>query len=1549
MNNDSFYIQINNYDSYQLPCLALDHLSRQVIQVPIIRIYGSLVFYDQDNRKLSFPTLIHVHNVYPYCYISCDYEFFKKSRSSPEHHLSQFTSHLESCMAKLFAQRGASKKRNNDSGDIEDDNEEETDGSHYQEEINTKSGISKRKFIANILFCKAVPVYGYKVGYRLYYKINFLSPLYKSRFTTLFNDNQIDLSPFSHSKFRFEIFESHLPYISQFLTDYNLFSCNWVNFDSCFFRYPIINYNSRLSRQDYLILKLYLLPRISQNVLSMKYERISKSVLELDVKSCQILNRKHLLEKSTLVDFTRALNGGTTDSDKEVNLWSIDSIVKELDYQSKTNNLDFTFNPSVMENEVWYKARTEWNNQLELDNLLNYSIKLTNPIANLDISRYYDLFIHRFNDQLTQFPTSFKVTDVEVFLFHTNVPGSDLYNDSDPNEFFLLSDGSRNLNMSFTMSNGCINRDTQPTVTGFESDSEKVGEIDNEEDQDFGKQRDDDEDFAANQQDGVESKEKEEPWDELNSQIVDDSQILYQLTQGKHSNPTNGTNSDNPLSKESILQEFDQLGQVKINYKDPFYDNSNDLPARPLVFANKRIQVPVNSESTIASLPVNGDASVSDKIKCAISSNGQTLLAAGMINWEYVPKPPSKSEVIDSFVQVQEALRKKLKYKSQLEMPSSKSNDFKFSLHESMDRRPDNFVGLTNFIMELHVNTKNPKLLPNPAKDAISIIFYKFVDTNQMFTKSESFQKVGILLNLTSFGENITLKELNLLNSFMPNIHLQALENESAMINKLLKTIELFDPDILSGFEINSMSWGYLIERYKMKLNINLLPELSRCKIKNQGKFGDRWGYTHTTNYRIVGRYTLNIWRILRKDLALNNYSFENCCYHLYHQTFPKFLNFQLTQFLSQSFNYKLFALFHYVNKIGIEDYFINSQDLIGKNVEMSRLIGVDFNSNFYRGSQFKVESILSRLCKQENYILNSPSKFQVHLMKPLQQIPLIMEPESNFYKSPLVVLDFQSLYPSIVIAYNYCYSTLLCRLSEFEENKNPIGYLNHHHLPPMIIDFLHKNDGITVSPNGLVFINSKFRKSILAKMLQEILSVRINIKHFLKTFSYSQIPELYKVFDSRQLALKLIANVTYGYTSASFSGRMPNSDIADAIVATGREILTKSIDLIEQSKYGAKVVYGDTDSLFVYLPGKTRDEAFAIGESLSAFVSDKFPNPVQLKFEKVYHPCVLLSKKRYVGNMFESSDLEKSKFDAKGIETIRRDGIPAQQKMVEKALKILFSTSNLSSVKDYAIKEFTKISLNKIIVKDFCFAKEVRYGTYKNETYLPPGAIVARRKVEMDERSEPQYKERVPYVVYRDPTKVRLKDRCISPEEFIDSLNSEKPLVLDYEYYITKVLIPPLERIFNLMGADIKSWYAELLPKISKGLASANPAVFDTGGFVINFKSIKRESCSNCGSKINLSAARSDYQLCQACLSNPFEVILKYNLRVKFVESKLKDINRVCDNCVDNKGINNLGISMSCINDDCSNYFNKVKMLTELKFTKQRADRIISLLDNSS
>jgi DNA polymerase zeta len=100
--------------------------------------------------------------------------------------------------------------------------------------------------------------------------------------------------------------------------------------------------------------------------------------------------------------------------------------------------------------------------------------------------------------------------------------------------------------------------------------------------------------------------------------------------------------------------------------------------------------------------------------------------------------------------------------------------------------------------------------------------------------------------------------------------------------------------------------------------------------------------------------------------------------------------------------------------------------DLIGRTCELAKLFGIQFFEVLSRGSQFRVESMMLRIAKRRNYVAVSPSVQQRLHQRAPEYIPLVMEPESRFYTDPVIVLDFQSLYPSMIIAYNYCFSTCL-------------------------------------------------------------------------------------------------------------------------------------------------------------------------------------------------------------------------------------------------------------------------------------------------------------------------------------------------------------------------------------------------------------------------------------------------------------------------------------------------------------------------------------------
>jgi DNA polymerase zeta len=458
--------------------------------------------------------------------------------------------------------------------------------------------------------------------------------------------------------------------------------------------------------------------------------------------------------------------------------------------------------------------------------------------------------------------------------------------------------------------------------------------------------------------------------------------------------------------------------------------------------------------------------------------------------------------------------------------------------------------------------------------------------------------------------------------------------------------------------------------------------------------------------------------------------------------------------------------------------------------------------------------------------------------------------------------------------------------------------------------------------------------------MLSEILETRVMVKSGMKANKGDKA--LHRLLNNRQLALKLIANVTYGYTSASFSGRMPCSEIADSIVQTGRETLEKAIVLIHSVKrWGADVVYGDTDSLFVHLKGRTKDQAFDIGQEIAETITNMNPRPIKLKFEKVYFPCLLVAKKRYVGFKYESRDQAEPIFDAKGIETVRRDGTPAEQMIEEKALKILFRTSDLSQVKGYFQKQCEKIMKGSVSIQDFCFAREVKLGTYSGKGPLPPGALISTKRIIEDDRAEPQYGERIRYVVVTGAPGARLIDRCVAPEELLASDHAE----LDAEYYILKHLIPPLERIFNLVGASVRSWYDEMpkfqrIRQVSSNLQLQGHSKEHNTNKKTLESYMKSSSCLVCREK-----AEFDGPMCTKCLASKPVSLLSLQARLGNAERKYMDLQKLCRSC---SGISPLD-EVRCDSKDCPVFYTRTKQKTRLATERAAVEPAIEELVRNS
>ena len=990
-------------------------------------------------------------------------------------------------------------------------------------------------------------------------------------------------------------------------------------------------------------------------------------------------------------------------------------------------------------------------------------------------------------------------------------------------------------------------------------------------------------------------------------------------------------------------------GLPDVIYRDAFYSNEDDVPDRPREYAGREFKL---ESATIPFLPEFDHTSMSAAslrrrspvlidLAAEESADSKRRRWCKILNWTIADQPPSKSTVLAWLelerrilhtrqVNIAKAMPGKRSALSQIDGPTQRNkHGFKYSQKQASTSVRHETQYMSVMSLEVHVNTRG-NLAPNPEHDEVECIFWCVQSDDEDHGTNSNVE--GLQLGIIALS-----KDPGIAKKFSRTAPID-LEEESAELDLLMKVVDIvryYDPDILTGYEVHNSSWGYLIERARVMYDFNLCDEISRMKSQSHGRFGkeeDRWGFKETSTIRVTGRHTINIWRAMRGELNLLQYTMENVVFHLLHRRVPHFSFPDLTKwYQSKNPRDNSKVIEYFLSRVQMDLEVLEANELVSRTSEQARLIGVDWFSVISRGSQFKVENIMFRIAKPENFIIVSPSRRQVGGQNALECLPLVMEPQSDFYTSPMLVLDFQSLYPSVMIAYNYCYSTFLGRVVSWR-GTNKMGFTNYQR-EHRLLEVL--KDHINIAPNGIMYARTHIRKSLLAKMLGEILETRVMVKSGMKVDKNDKT--LHKLLNNRQLALKLIANVTYGYTSASFSGRMPCSEIADSIVQTARETLEKSIALIHSvERWGAEVVYGDTDSLFVYLKGRTRAQAFDIGEDIAETITKLNPRPVKLKFEKVYHPCVLLAKKRYVGFKYEHRNQKQPEFDAKGIETVRRDGTPAEQKIEETALKILFRTADLSQVKSFFQSQCTKIMRGKVSIQDFCFAKEVRLGTYSEKGPPPPGALISARRMLEDPRLEPQYGERVPYVVITGGPQARLIDRCVAPDVLLHDAQSE----LDAEYYISKNLIPPLERIFNLVGANVRQWYDEM-PKHQRIRRIEAALVPDAGELGLTKKTLesymKSSACIVCREALD-----SESPLCQSCFDQAPQTMLYLRGKLARSEKKATQLAKVCRSC------SGLGWNeeINCDSKDCPVFYSRTRHKSDHGSTKALILPVIKALE---
>lgn len=700
-------------------------------------------------------------------------------------------------------------------------------------------------------------------------------------------------------------------------------------------------------------------------------------------------------------------------------------------------------------------------------------------------------------------------------------------------------------------------------------------------------------------------------------------------------------------------------------------------------------------------------------------------------------------------------------------------------------------------------------------------------------------------------------------------------ENEKELFTVLTELIRAKDPDVIGAYDNEREGFTYLDERATALGIVDWLDDLARTT-----KRIISWDDCR----RVSGRVLVNFWRIVNHKVDYRNYSLTTVSEMVLKTPFPEVKLSSLTGWLKCAPHV---FVDYYMKRLYTVVAIINRMCMIDEYCELATVVGADFCSCLSRGSQFLIESLLSRVAWRKGYILYSPTKKEVSRQRAPICFPLVMEPISGFYADPVMVVDFQSLYPSAIIAYNLCYSTTFGHQDLAAHGNGQLGALQSYDVPKSTMRKLLESGDIINTPNDVLFVKQNVRKGILPILLDEILSLRAFVKQTLKV---TTDPRSKRVLEARQLALKLFAACTYGYTSAHWTGRMPCVDVGDSIVECSRNILEFVLHYIETDYPELTVLYGDTDSLFIKMPQGSKEESFKFAEKLCDKITSFFPHPVRIKLEKIFYGCFLVNKKRYVGWMYESAKQAKPELCIKGLEMKRRDSCVLVAKVMTEIVESMFRYKSIDKAKEIFDAYIERICRGKIPLNEYMFAREVRLGAYKSETDEPPSAVVARRRMAVDPRDRPLFGERIQYLVVASSPGARLIDRVVYPEEFLSG-----GFRIDTRYYIERQVVPALGRMMETVGVDINTWMLGK-PREMPKLMAYSPSS--------NMNSIER-FCKTFQCPLCLEAAVSA-PVCAKCLTYAGREgsLLELIRRIKDSERVLRTCAAKCANCISILGV---------------------------------------------
>jgi DNA polymerase elongation subunit (family B) len=650
----------------------------------------------------------------------------------------------------------------------------------------------------------------------------------------------------------------------------------------------------------------------------------------------------------------------------------------------------------------------------------------------------------------------------------------------------------------------------------------------------------------------------------------------------------------------------------------------------------------------------------------------------------------------------------------------------------------------------------------------------------------------------------------------LPGTDVHVFEDELSMLLAWQRLVRYSDPDVIMGYNVFGFDFAYLYERatqlipgesirkFKYFGRLNALPSEYVVKNLSSSALGDN----ELKYIEMHGRVLIDLMKVVQRDHRLDSYKLDLVAEHFLKERKDDVSPNDIFRLQKGSSEDRAVIAKYCVQDCELCNRLASKLEILANNVGMANVCIVPLTYIFMRGQGIKIFSLVAKVCRDEGFVV--PARSQEAALAPDDEDAgyegaIVLEPQTGMYlDDPVCVLDYNSLYPSSMISHNLSHNTLVLDAKRYG-NVPGVQYVSVSY---------DVNGTTRICRYATTRANGEPYVGVLPMILQRLLAQR---KETRKRLAASSDAFERAVLDGLQNAYKVTANSLYGQMGARTS-QLYLKDLAACTTAVGRSMILTAKAFVE-SNFDARVVYGDTDSIFVVFPHRDTNlhrlaDTIKQGQETSAQIKPTLPVPHNLEYEKTFFPFILLSKKRYVGLLYGSDATAKPVQKSMGIALKRRDYAPIVKKIYGGVIDILLTKRDVPAAVEFLEGALEELAAGRYDLADLVISKTLR-STYKQPQQIAHW-VLAERMRRRDPGSAPQVNDRIPYVFVEPPKPDALMGDRIEHLEYVKAHPGD--VVVDTLLYIQRQIQQPCLQLLAIALEQLPGYVprAELktLPK---------------------------------------------------------------------------------------------------------------------------------------